>query len=169
MNADPDQDGILRSRADLAGGLQQVRALIESGDYNAAIIDCRLLLRDPAVNDHPDLFSEVLGNLGTLLLFEVKSLGDGATAARPLDEAIERLNHARRVRRSGGVRAPATIFDTNLVLAHYQRFCITHRAGDLLVANLILDGIESSDDPALQDWIASVRDCLNQHGRRAAG
>ncbi|NMA99026.1 MAG: hypothetical protein GX970_13105 [Phyllobacteriaceae bacterium] len=146
-------------RAALQDDLYAIKRQIDSGDYDAATIGARVLQRDPRLTHYPDLASEVLGNLGTLLLFNAQGEENSAEAGPMIDEAIELLNRARSMRRNAGF--PTAIFDANLALAHYQKFRLNGRPGELLVGKLILDGTRASTDPDLAEWIGAIRKCFD--------
>jgi hypothetical protein len=159
MDDIPEEDHRPEERAALQADLRTIKQQIDTGDYGAATIGARVLQRDPRIVDYPDLASELLGNLGTLLLFNAQGEDNSAEAGPMIDEAIELLNRARSMRRNAGL--PTAIFDANLALAHYQKFRLNGRPGELLVGKLILDGTRANPDPDLAEWIEAIRKCFD--------
>lgn len=157
--SDSDTEEVLALLAIAEAHIRADRLLEAAAQYRA-------VLDQPALNDLPTARVEVYANYGALLLHEARLADDDADVRRMLSEAIDMLTRARVEHRRGPINRNGVISDTNLALAHFQRFVATNSHADLMSAHLALDGAEGAvpeNDPDLRDWVRSIRDLLVDH------
>jgi hypothetical protein len=140
--------------------LSRAKDLIESRDFDsAALVYFQLLDSDLTT----PLRGEVLTNLGAALCVQARAMRGPAALAR-LDQARDMLVRALPCRQRAQAPAAWATTRANLALVHLARHDATGNSEELLSAHLALDGIEQAlrhtDETALRDWVAAIRDQL---------
>jgi len=159
-------------RSELLRRLDEARQLAESGQTDQAVYRYRVLLRQQSMASFPDIRTQAMLSLATLLLQEARP---SSPTSILLDEAIKLFTGARAGRSIADQTLETAIADTNLALAYCRRFERSDNRTDLLVAHLTLDDAEAvmlrAGATETLDWLHSVRalllDLASRH-RRAA-
>ncbi|KQX40148.1 hypothetical protein ASD04_05785 [Devosia sp. Root436] len=140
--------------------LSRAKALIEGHDFDSAVQVYSQLLKAELV---APLRGEVMTNLGAALCLLARR-ETGPRAQARLDQAHHLLVSALAFRSRTTAPAAWATTRANLAMVHLARYQAGGDRDELLSGHLALDGIEQAlrhtDETALRDWVAAIRDQL---------